>query len=146
MQEELLTTLIQKSGDALAKLTTELGDKANWKPLDKGRSACDQCVECGLLSTFIAASLNTQGPPPFDRDRLNALKAECDTAEKALAVLSEGTQALLSAITSFPADKWDVKQTLPWGEFSFFDLGMFVYWNNTYHEGQISFIQTLAGE
>jgi hypothetical protein len=143
MQEKLLTELIRKSSDVLTKVTTELGDKAGWKPLDKGRSACDQCVECGLLSTLVAGSLNTQGPPAFDRDQLNALKAECDTAEKALKVLSEGSTALLSAIQSFPEDKWDVKQTLPWGEFSFFDLGMFVYWNNTYHEGQISYISTL---
>ncbi len=146
MQRELLTALIQKSSDALAKLTTELGEKATWQPLDKGRSAVDQCVECGYLSKVMAKALSAQGQPEFDRDKMNALKAENNTPEGALNVLAVGRDILLTAIADFPAESWDIKQTLPWGEFSFFELGMFIYWNNTYHEGQISYIQTLIGE
>jgi len=76
MQSQVLTELIKKSSAGLAQATTELGDKATWKPLDKGRSAVDQCVECGYVSMLIAGALDTQGMPAFDRDGMNAAKAE----------------------------------------------------------------------
>ena len=144
MQSEVLTGMITRSSTAIAKATTELGDKAIWRPMGKGRNAIDQCVECGFLSTLIAESLKTQAPPPFDRERMVALKAENDTPEKALAVLTSGSEALLAAIAAFPDENWGVTMTLPWGEHSFADLVRFVYWNNSYHEGQINYIQTLA--
>ncbi|MGC4044332.1 MAG: hypothetical protein QM758_11085 [Armatimonas sp.] len=144
MQSEVLTGMITRSSGALVKATTELGEKALWNPMGKGRNAVDQCVECGFLSTLIAESLKTQSSPPFDREKMVALKAENDTPEKALALLNSGTDELLAAIAAFPAENWGVTMTLPWGENSFADLVRFVYWNNTYHEGQINYIQTLA--
>jgi hypothetical protein len=105
----------------------------------------DQCVECGYISKVIAGALNTQGLPEFDWEKMSTLKAENDTPEKALGVLSAGTEILLAAIAAFPADQWGTTQVLPddWGEHSFAYLVHIVNWNNTYHEGQVSYISTL---
>ena len=144
MQSKVLTEMITKSSAGLAQATADLGDKATWKPLDKGRSAVDQCVECGFVSNLIAGALNTQGLPAFDRDGILAAKADNDTPEKALALLTSGTEALIAAIAAFPADQWDTVQALPqWGDHSFTELVMYINWNNIYHEGQISYISTL---
>jgi hypothetical protein len=47
---------------------------------------------------------------------------------------------------NLPADKADDVVELPWGEkYTLGDLAIIVWWNNTYHNGQICYIQTLLG-
>ena len=52
----------------------------------------------------------------------------------------------MAAMRQLPADKADDVVELPWGEkYTLGDLANIVWWNNTYHNGQICYIQTLLG-
>ena len=47
VSQQALARMTRTSAEALARAGLELGDKISWRPLDRGRSALDQIVECG---------------------------------------------------------------------------------------------------
>ena len=145
----LLINLNRQGAAKLEKAARELGDRITWRPLDKGRSALNQVVECGAINLLGAQLLEKQAVPPFDPAMFERTYAENDTPEKAFALLAQGTDALVKAIEAFPEEKWEEKVTLPFGggmEMSFAEVALLNYWNMTYHEGQVNYIQTLCAE
>jgi hypothetical protein len=145
-----LSSAVTKSSQALGKATLALGDKATWKPLDKGRTAQDQAVECAGISFLAVTILTGQAvPDPIDWSAMQKMSEENETGAKAAAILETATQALVAAIQAFPDDKWDATVVLPFGggiTKSFAEVVGMVDWNNTYHEGQVNYIQTLLAE
>jgi hypothetical protein len=139
---------IRHSADGLVRnLNAMPADKLNWKPLDAGRSALQMAVECGVISHSAAKTLNTRQDPVMDMDEYQRIQTDTDTAEKAAALLSQGTDAVIAAIEAFPAEHIDGKVKMPWGqEITFGDLMKLIHWNNVYHTGQIAYIQTLYGD
>lgn len=138
---------LNNSVTSLTKLINELGENASWSPLDKGRTALDQVAECALIAGFAAGIIQSKEVPPVDW-------AAFETAKKGLAADSAATLAALAAKTGeltavlegLSADDAAFEVTLPWGEVvTLAGLADVVYWNNTYHEGQINYIQTLLG-
>jgi uncharacterized damage-inducible protein DinB len=82
----------------------------------------------------------------MDWEAYGATKASLDTVEKALAALKPATERCVAAMRNLPADKADDVVELPWGEkYTLGELANIVWWNNTYHNGQICYIQTLLG-
>ena len=142
--KDLLIGMLRHSSDSLAKAATDLGDKATWSPLDKGRTAIDQVAECALISQWIAGVLTAQAMPAPDWDAFGVAKAALDTTEKALESLTAGTDALAAAITALPDSAAGIDVTLPWGAtMTLGQLPTIVVWNNSYHDGQINYISTL---
>ena len=149
LSQQTLAQMNRTAAEALAKAAQELGDKITWRPLDKGRSALDQVVECGGIATLGAHVFEKHALPPMGPDTFEKLRQEYDTPEKALALLTETTERYTRAIEAFPTEKLGDKLMLPFGggmEKSFAELGLMSYWNAVYHEGQINYIQTLAAE
>jgi hypothetical protein len=143
----LLAQLNRSAAESLARLADQMGGSITYQPLDKGRSALNQMVECAGLNLLVARILETQTVPELDGSALERLYRENDTADKALALLSGGTDRLVKAIEAFPTEKLDDRVTLPFGggmEKSFAEVALMCYWNMTYHEGQINYIQTLS--
>ena len=143
-----LAQRIRAAGEGLAGAARETGDRITWRPLDKGRSALDQVVECGGFN-HVGAQILEQGAFPAEGFSMETLLAQNDTPEKAFALLAEGTERLARTIESFPDEKLEQKVTLPFGggmELSFAEVAGMCHYNTIYHEGQVNYIQTLYEE
>jgi len=137
-----------RAAASLAKAAEALGDKITWKPLDKGRSALEQVQECIGMAMFGKTIFETQSVPAMNREDMEKLQEAYADSVKALAGLTSATAEFAKAIENFPADKLGNKVMLPFGggmEKSFGEVAMMAYWNTVYHEGQVNYIQTLAG-
>lgn len=130
----------------LEKELLKLGEHATWSPLDKGRTAVDQVAECALITDWVAQTLEDYALAPMDWEGYGAAKSALDTPEKALAALKPATERCIAALGQLPAEKTGDVVELPWGEkYTLGELANIVWWNNTYHNGQICYIQTLLG-
>ncbi len=151
-----MLTIQSFAADANAKVIEGLkrtlvatpADKLEWSVLDTGRSALNQGAECVLISNFVAVLLNTQSCPEFSDEAYAAGLAEFDTLEKVLTGLDNASAVVSKAILEFPADKLESTIVLPWfpEPQTFAEIMFIAYWNNTYHMGQVNFIQTLFGD
>ena len=137
---------IESSVVELEKELLKLGEHATWSPLDKGRTAVDQVAECALITDWVAQTLEDCALAPMDWEAYGTTKASLDTVEKALSALKPATERCIAALRQLPAEKADDIVELPWGEkVTLGELANLVWWNNTYHNGQICYIQTLLG-
>jgi hypothetical protein len=147
---KMLADMNRTAADSLAQAAEGLGDKIDWKPLDKGRSALDQVQECAGMAVFGAQIMETQSVPPFDSAVFEKFRKEYASPDKAVALLRDATERFATAIEAFPTEKLNDKVTLPFGpngmEKSFGEVAMMAYWNTVYHEGQVNYIQTLCAE
>ncbi len=148
MTNDDISGLVRKSAADLIKATRALGDKASWQPLEKGRSAANQVAECALISQFAAGALTTKTVGPMDWEAFNkACAALAADPHVAMETLATNTEALSDAIGKLTDDDHAATVTMPWDEvLTLPHVAMMVHWNNTYHEGQVNYIQTLAGE
>jgi hypothetical protein len=140
---EAMIALNRTAFSALRGAASDLGDRITWHPLDRGRSALDQIVECVSVATRFARLLERRGAAP-DAGKEDRMSYP-ESAEQALAALDTAVERLATAITAFPAAAWG-NPVHPWGpgtEWTFADLPLRCYWNAVYHEGQINYIQTL---
>lgn len=138
---------LNNSVTSLTKLINELGENASWSPLDKGRTALDQVAECALIAGFAAGIIQSKEVPPVDWAAFETAKQGLAAdAAATLAALAAKTGELTAVLEGLSADDAAFEVTLPWGEVvTLAGLADVVYWNNTYHEGQINYIQTLLG-
>ena len=136
--------------NSLIEASEKLGDeRINLKPLDKGRNAASQLFECGYLNLFFASLFDSRTMPEMDMIRemkvYNEKMTAVDTVEKGVAILKEGTEALIDAIERFPSRHLEETIVLPrTGELTFAELILQPLWNMSYHEGQINYILTLT--
>ena len=127
-------------------------DKIEWKPLDEGRSVLDQLQECAQAPSWYVSLLEARKAPEFDEEAMKKAGEErraWKTIDECEKVCKENTERLAELIETFPDEDLEIMITLPFGEgmmFSMADVMMFHYWNNVYHIGQISYIQTLYGD
>lgn len=138
--------VLRSSAESLAKVTTELGEKASWSPMDKGRSALNQVAECALMTGACIGIIQAKAVPAFDWEAFGKAQAElASNAEAALASLATNTEGFVAALEGLSEEEAGVEVTMPWGEvYTLAGLADVIYWNNTYHVGQINYIQTLA--
>ena len=146
MTNDDIIGLLKKSVEGLTKATTELGDKATWSPMDKGRTAVNQVAECALITGMVTGILNAKSMPPADMSGFGKAIAEIATsAESVLALLATNTDALCAAVATLTEADHGISVTMPWGTpMTLTEVAMLTYWNNVYHEGQINYIATLA--
>ena len=147
---ELIAKLNRQASQGLARNIKAMPeDKVSWHPMDVGRDAIDQAIECAGIYFLAAKSLTTRENPVFDPAAFEAMKTENDTTEKVLALLEKGTDTFVAAVEAFPPEHLDDKVTLPFGggmEMTFADMMLLAHWNTVYHVGQVTYIQTLYGD
>lgn len=145
MNNDAIIGMLKQSAAALTKATTELGDKAQWSPLDKGRTALHQVGECALITGMTAKLIEAKAMPPVDMSGFGKAIEEIATSpESVLAVLATNTDALCAAVATMTEADGGISVTMPWGQsMTLTEVAMLTYWNNTYHEGQINYIATL---
>jgi uncharacterized damage-inducible protein DinB len=150
---EVAAKLTQQAADKLVtNLNAMPADKHQWKPLEQGRTAQHQILECVVINGMAAQILRDKAFPSMEGADWGQVfakaAAENDTPEKLMASFTKATGDLIAATKAFPQASLDDSVMVPfdgstrtWGEILFFP-----YWNMTYHEGQINYIQTLYGD
>ena len=133
------------SAHAVEKAANALGDRAAWSPLDKGRTAVDQIAECALITGMVADILASGVVPDPDWEAYGRAKAALDNVAAASALLHANTDKLRLSYEALSDADAEREVAMPWGAtYTLIELPSVVLWNNTYHEGQINYIDTLG--
>jgi len=144
VQEYVARATEKKAQDLLAAAQDVAEGRQNWKPLEQGRTVVDQVAECALINGASVQVLREHGWDESGSEAFQEAHTSLDTLDKAAARLQENTAALAAAVRAVPDSDLDTILALPWGETSLADFLLLAYWNMSYHEGQVSYIQTLS--
>jgi hypothetical protein len=151
-KDQLIRLTQQSAEDFIRAIRAIPEDKLNWKVLDAGRSPMDLFQEVAQAPTYPIGMLEKRSAPDFNPETFGKLKearAAWDTLDKCETALRENLTSLFAAIRAFPDEDLSHEIDLPFAENlrrSMADIMAYPYWNNSYHLGQISFIQTLYGD
>lgn len=143
-----LVEMTQTATDVLFNMAKAMpADKLDWKPLDNGRSVMDQLEECAKSPMFfislIAPETSTQNSEHNVEQDVN----QTLTIDKWETQCKNNTQKLLDLLNQLNDEELEQQVELPWGgTASKADVIGFQHWNLVYHQGQISYIQTLYGD
>lgn len=129
-----------------AKRTPE--DKLNWRPFENGRSVIEQLQECAQCPEFYIGYLNPElGYTYPEAETLRAERKNWTTLEECERIGMENSQKIAEVIRAMPDERLDERHKMPWGEeMRLVEIAEMHAWNNTYHLGQINYIQTLLGD
>lgn len=147
--QNLAVTLTRRAEQSLAAaLEATPSDYLTWQPMDQGDSVLKQVIDCALANLKWAQILNNHTysrlPRAFGEVALIALT----TREAAIARLQETTDLLVEAIEAVEDDQVARMLAIPSEDgvdLTVAEACLHAYWNMVYHEGQISYIQTLYG-
>ena len=145
IQEYVARLTEKKAEDLLATAYAVVEDKRGWQPQGRGRSVVDMVAECAVVNQMSIALLRDRAWDEAGREERRKARAALDTLDKAGASLRENTRALADAIRAVPDDHLALEVTLPGETSTVAEDMMHPYWNMSYHEGQINYIQALEG-
>ena len=141
LHQEIVATLLRN-------LEAMPDDKLTWKPLEQGRTVISQLQECAIMTGLCAEALKTRTFPEYKDESYNKALEGIDNIVSTVESLKFNLDRLICEIDDFPAD--DLEKTLlyPWDDKpkTFTELMMMNYWNLSYHEGQIAYIQSPYGD
>jgi len=146
IQEYVARLTEKKAEDLLAAAYAVPEDKRGWQPQGRGRSVVDMVAECAVTNRMSIALLRERTWDEAGREERREAHAALDTLDKAVASLRENTRALADAIRATPDDHLALEVVLPGETSTVAEDMMHSYWNMTYHEGQINYIQVLGGK
>ena len=84
--------------------------------------------------------------PDFDMNKFYADLAALDTDEKAIAGMKAATAKLVGVVRALPDDRLDVPIESPWGTYTTAAWAAHAITHNSYHQGQVCYIQTMYGD
>ncbi len=123
-------------------------DKHQWSPGGKARSVFDILVECAWFPQWIQYAVENRTIPSealSETWKQNILK-DNPTVESLGDFILKETKKLSAFAEQYPEAKLTEEMTFPWGTYTIAGALGFHYWNNSYHLGQINFIQLILGD
>lgn len=147
--QDVIAEKIESAARSLFKSARSMpADKLEWSPMEKGRTALNQLQECGGTPRIIPILLRGEGAniPKDFFDNLKAERATWTTIDACEAAYKASIGPALEAIRQYPDDALDAMLPVPWPfqkEQIASDLILDMYWNMSYHLGQVNYIQTL---
>ena len=145
VQNFIATGVAKSTDDLLHAFDRTTAEKRGWEP-EGARSARNVVAECAVMADGLAEIVVTGNITDFDMEQFYAKLAALDTDEKATAALKEGTAKLVAVINDLPNEKLDVPIESPWGTYTTAAWAAHAMTHNSYHEGQINYIQTMYGD
>lgn len=145
VQEFIATGTEKATADLLKAFEHTTPEKRGWEP-EGARSARNVVAECAIMADGVAGIVKEGKVPDFDMAKFYADMAALDTDEKATAALKAGTEKLVGVIKAIPDNKLDTLIESPWGSYSTAAWAAHAITHNSYHEGQVNYIQTLYGD
>lgn len=144
-----LTKDLKASTDLLTKAALAIPkDKLEWTPGGKARTTIDILCECAGFPQWIKFAVQNKRPPTEAESKSfqASIIGEIKTTEGLTDILKKETQNLVEFITAFPEAKLTEEITFPWGTYTIAGSFGFHYWNNTYHLGQLNYLQLILGD
>jgi uncharacterized damage-inducible protein DinB len=141
--------LLKTAGDLIVTARAIPEDRAHWQPAPDARSVIDQLVECCLANSKWAQTLRTRVHTPLPTTFIEESNRELQTITKATERLWDSTAQLAGVIRALTGPELGLPIQLPWKPEvtrTVAECCFHAYWNMAYHEGQISYIQTLYGD
>ena len=125
-------------------------DRQNVSPGGCARAPLQYVAECGAFNDFIAGFLTTGQMPDAARagaeERARFL-ASFDTEEKALAFLTEKTEALIAALEGLDAETLgDTTDALFGRPMTRYAVAEIPAMHMSYHDGQLNYVHGLCGD
>ena len=143
----------QKAADEAFRYAKAVpADKADWKPLENGRSVLDQAREmakCGFWAHELVAGGDL---PEWNEENAAKMKVEMEqwkTVEACQAECNKQLTRLFELYKDLPDSRLSETKWLPYDggrDFTVKEMMDYPRWNFTYHLGQIAYIQTLYGD
>lgn len=149
-QEQLIQDT-KAATDALFKAARAMpADKLVWKVSDTARTALSLCAECAQMIPMTITMLETKTAPPMDETLMEQMGAQSATWTLADCerICREESEKLYAVLRDYSDEDLQLPIDLPFGDkdWRMTDVASYPLWNQTYHLGQISFIQTLYGD
>ncbi|MGI4791203.1 MAG: DinB family protein [Janthinobacterium lividum] len=144
IQEYIARATQKKAQELLAAARALPEERQHWKPLGQSRSAVDLVAECAIMNQMSVQLLQERTWNEAGRTERQNAQAALDTLEKAAAALLENTDSLAAAIRAVSEEDLALTITLPGETTTVCEDLLHSYWNMSYHEGQINYIQTLG--
>ena len=151
--QDYITDVTQKAADEAFRYALAVpSEKADWKPLDEGRSVLDQAREMAQCPVWAVQIITSSEPPKFEGPEMEAemaLMASWDSIETCKKVCEENLTKLAECFKSIVDEKLSDTKWLPFDggrDFTVMEMMDYPRWNFTYHLGQIAYIQTLLGD
>jgi hypothetical protein len=125
-------------------------ERRTWRPMDEGRAALDQVMECAQVADWFARILATQdaeflSPGFLESER--AARSSVQTIEGAEAALNASSERLFAALAAVPAEVLDqTVEIMPGWSDTLANVMFMPLRNLWYHIGQVNYIQTLYGD
>lgn len=147
-----VTRAAQEEAFRYAKAVPE--DKADWKPLDSGRSVLDLARELAKCPDW-AYELVSGEEANWSDEAQAAVKTEMDgwnTVADCEAACKEKLGRLFALYAELPDSRLSETKDLPFGPggsmktFTMPEMMDYPRWNFNYHLGQIGYVQTLYGD
>ena len=144
---EVAVELTREAAEVLIAVATATpAERLAWKPLDSGRSILEQLAECSVANRKWAAILRTGVYANLPEGTYARAVHEATDLTSAVHMLRKATSELTAAIGSISPDRLGDTIETEWHPYSIARCCLHAYWNMTYHEGQINYIQTLYGD
>jgi len=145
VQEFLVSITEQAAKDLITAAQEVPAESLTWQPLDKGRTALDQLAECVILGGYTADVLKERNWAEGAFADYGERKAAMDKDLETLAAkLNEMVPALAAAIRDLTYEELDKEITTPFGPMTLEKIATYPYWNMSYHQGQITYIEIMA--
>jgi uncharacterized damage-inducible protein DinB len=123
-------------------------ERLTWKPCETARSALEIAAECALVtSNWVDILASRMCPPSDEYFKIFSRLEEFSSREKVVSGLQTETARLTSVLRALTDEQLSQELKMFWGEAA--PLGNWLHWvaiHNSYHLGQINYIQRLYGD
>jgi hypothetical protein len=121
-------------------------DKWEWVPMGKARTILSMMQEVAGFPRWIKGCITEGKMPESDSAKWDAFKQTVATMDQAIAVARKETDDFGGYIMGLSDDDINKTVELPWGTTRVGEILSYHEWNNTYHLGQVNYIQLLYGD
>ncbi|MCC7102084.1 MAG: hypothetical protein IT206_03295 [Fimbriimonadaceae bacterium] len=152
LQDYMIEVTEQAKKEAFQAARKVPADKVDWSPLDEGRSVLNQCRELAMCPTWAKSIINNEPQPEWNEATMEKIKeeqAQWKSVDDCEAECNRRLAELYELYRNMPDARLEECRWLPYDggrEFKMPEMMDYPRWNFNYHQGQISYIQTLYGD
>jgi len=151
--QDYMIDVIQNAFDEVFRYAEAVpADKADWKPLDAGRSVLDMTRELAKTPDWAVEVITSAGPPEFSEEKMAEQRKEMETWKSVAECKAEAQkrlEKLFAVYRTISDEKLKETKWLPYNggrDHTYQEMLDYPRWNANYHLGQIGYIQTLYGD
>ena len=145
-----LEKLISRSETSAAALLKGLQyvpkEKRDWKPAPSALSAQEIAAHATYWTIYFTQAVKVEKLPEPAEDAWKAQTKELKDAAQTEKLVERVHQEFITAVKGLSEKDLSREVQLPWGKGTVAETVGGNYWHLTYHQGQLSYIQTLLGD